>query len=134
MQARPKRGAVVLPSYTFGVDTNRNWPTNWNFDLEGASDDSSNETYHGASPGSEPEVKAMSGLERRMGFKFQIDYHSFAQLILYPEGWQVETLASDAPLMAAIAGDDDNPAVAGFDPDVSAELYTTNGDDHRRTR
>ena len=40
----------------------------------------------------------------------------------------METLASDSPLMAAIAGDDDNPAVPGFDPDVSAELYTTNGD------
>jgi hypothetical protein len=111
-----------------GVDTNRNWPTNWNFDLEGASNDPSNETYHGTAAGSEPEVKALRGLEKRIGFKFQIDYHSFAQLILYPEGWQVETLASDAPLMAAIAGDDDNPAVAGFDPDVSAELYTTNGD------
>ena len=113
---------------TDGVDTNRNWPTNWNFDLEGASADPANETYHGAGPASEPEVKAMRGLEQRIGFKFQIDYHSFAQLILYPEGWQVETLASDAPLMAAIAGDDDNPAIPGFDPDVSAELYTTNGD------
>ena len=30
--------------------------------------------------------------------------------------------------MASLAGDDDNPAVPGFDPDVSAELYTTNGD------
>ena len=30
--------------------------------------------------------------------------------------------------MAKLAGDDDQPAVAGFDPDVSAELYTTNGD------
>ena len=30
--------------------------------------------------------------------------------------------------MKALAGDDDNPAVEGFDPDVSAELYTTNGD------
>ena len=28
-------------------------------------------------------------------FKFSIDYHSFAQLILYPEGWQVETPATD---------------------------------------
>ena len=89
----------------------------------------SNETYHGAGPGSEPEVKAMRGArEARCGFKFQIDYHSFAQLILYPEGWQVETPATDAPLMTALAGDDDHPAVAGFDPDVSAELYTTNGD------
>jgi hypothetical protein len=111
-----------------GVDPNRNWPTKWNYDLEGASADSSTETYHGSGPASEPEVQAMRSLENRIRFKFQIDYHSFAQLILYPEGWQVETLASDSPLMAALAGDDDHPAVAGFDPDVSAELYTTNGD------
>jgi Zinc carboxypeptidase/Immune inhibitor A peptidase M6 len=111
-----------------GVDPNRNWPTKWNYDQEGASADSANETYHGSGPASEPEVQAMRGLEKRLKFKFQIDYHSFAQLILYPEGWQVETLASDSPLMAALAGDDNNPAVPGFDPDVSAELYTTNGD------
>jgi hypothetical protein len=111
-----------------GVDTNRNFPTKWNYDQEGASADPANETYHGSGPASEPEVQAVRGLERRIAPKFQIDYHSFAQLILYPEGWQVETLASDSPLMAAIAGDDDNPAVPGFDPDVSAELYTTNGD------
>ena len=27
-----------------------------------------------------------------------------------------------------MAGDDANPAIPGYDPDVSAELYTTNGD------
>src|SRR6185436_12199170 len=79
-------------------------------------------------PGSEPEVKALRALIKRIRPTFQIDYHSFAQLILYPEGWQVETPSTDAPLMASLAGDDDKPAVAGFDPDVSAELYTTNGD------
>src|SRR4051794_40900859 len=111
-----------------GVDPNRNWPFKWNYDLEGASNDFVTETFHGASAGSEPEVQAIRGLEARIKPLFQIDYHSFAKLILYPEGWQVETPSTDAPLMAALAGDDDKPAVAGFDPDVSAELYTTNGD------
>ena len=27
-----------------------------------------------------------------------------------------------------MVGDDANPAVPGYDPDISAELYTTNGD------
>ncbi len=111
-----------------GVDTNRNWPTKWNYDLEGASAEPSSETFHGSGPASEPEVKALRGLIQRIRPSFQIDYHSFAQLILYPEGWQVETPSTDTPLMASLAGDDDKPAVAGFDPDVSAELYTTNGD------
>ena len=111
-----------------GVDPNRNWPTKWNYDLEGASGDRTNETYHGSGPGSEPEVQALRRLERRIRPRFQIDFHSFAQLILYPEGWQVQTPATDAPLLAALAGTDDDPAVPGFDPDVSSELYTTNGD------
>jgi hypothetical protein len=111
-----------------GVDTNRNWPDKWNYDLEGASDDPTTEVYHGSGPASEPEVSAYRALEERIRAKFQIDYHSFAKLILYPEGWQVETLATDWPLTTALAGDDAKPAVEGFDPDVSAELYTTNGD------
>jgi hypothetical protein len=118
---------VIDPAHD-GVDTNRNWPEKWNYDLEGASDDPANETYHGSGPASEPEVQASRKLHQRLKPKFLIDYHSFAQLILYPEGWQVETEATDAPLMKALAGDDDHPAVPGFDPDVSAELYTTNGD------
>ena len=27
-----------------------------------------------------------------------------------------------------MAGDDANPAIPGYDPDISAELYTTNGE------
>jgi hypothetical protein len=111
-----------------GVDPNRNWPFKWNYDLEGASNDFVTETFHGASAGSEPEVQAIRGLEARIDPIFQIDYHSFARLILYPEGWQVETPATDAPLMKALAGDSAHPAVPGFDPEVSAQLYTTNGD------
>jgi hypothetical protein len=118
----------VIDPANDGVDTNRNWPEKWNYDLEGASDNPASETYHGASPASEPEVQASRNLHQRLKPKFLIDYHSFAQLILYPDGWQVETEATDAPLMKALAGDDDRPAIPGFDPDVSAELYTTNGD------
>jgi hypothetical protein len=125
---RDVNGDGVIDPANDGVDLNRNWPEKWNWDLEGASDDPASETYHGAGPASEPEVQASRNLHRRLKPRFLIDYHSFAQLILYPEGWQVETEATDSPLMKALAGDDDRPAVPGFDPDVSAELYTTNGD------
>jgi hypothetical protein len=125
---RDVNGDGVIDPLHDGVDPNRNWPEKWNWDLEGASDDPSSETYHGSGPASEPEVQASRKLHQRLRPRFLIDYHSFAQLILYPEGWQVETEATDAPLMKALAGDDDRPAVPGFDPDVSAELYTTNGD------
>ena len=38
--------------------------------------------------------------------------------------------------MTALAGDDENPGIPDFDPDVGAELYTTNGDtnDHLYAR
>jgi hypothetical protein len=111
-----------------GVDPNRNFAFKWNWDLEGASDDPADETFHGASGASEPEVQAIRSLESRIRPRFQIDYHSFARLILYPEGWQVETPATDAPIFEALGGSSDRPAVAGFDPEPAAQLYTTNGD------
>jgi hypothetical protein len=112
-----------------GVDTNRNWPEKWRYDEEGAADEFSDDTYRGASAGSEPEVATLNTLIGGLKPKFLIDYHSYGPLILYPEGWQVETPSTDTPATMALAGlDDDHPAIAGFDPDVSGELYTTNGD------
>ena len=50
------------------------------------------ETYHGAGPGLG--ARGPGRAQPRSGASSpssSIDYHSFAQLILYPEGWQVET-------------------------------------------
>src|SRR4029450_13758901 len=66
-----------------GVDPNRNWPTKWRFDPEGASDNGASETYRGPSPASEPEVQAYRALMNRLKAKFMIDYHSYGELILY---------------------------------------------------
>lgn len=119
-------GAITVGD---GVDTNRNWPTKWRFDPEGASDNTASDTYRGPSPSSEPEVTAYRALMNRLKAKFMIDYHSYGELILYPEGWQVETRATDDPILEALAGrDENNPAIPGYDPDLSAELYTVNGD------
>ena len=111
-----------------GVDPNRNYPEHWNYDEEGSSSQFSSETYRGTAPGSEPETQALMGLMERVPFKFAISYHSFGPLLLYPQGWQVQTPSADDPIYVALTGTDDNPAVAGFDPGVSADLYTTNGE------
>lgn len=111
-----------------GVDLNRNFPTKWGYDNEGSSPDPASETYRGPSPGSEPETKALDGLARRVGFEFLVNYHSAAELLLYGTGWQVSTPTPDDIIYETMAGDDANPAVPGYDPDISAELYTTNGD------
>ena len=65
---------------------------------------------------------------RKIRFEFQINYHSAAELLLYGVGWQVATPTPDDLLYETLAGDDANPAVPGYDPDISAELYTTNGE------
>ena len=111
-----------------GVDLNRNYPEHWNYDEEGSSSEFSSAVYRGPNPASEPETEASIGLFDRIDFEFAISYHSFGQLLLYPQGWQVQTPSADDPVYIALTGTDDNPAVEGFDPDVSAELYTTNGE------
>jgi hypothetical protein len=111
-----------------GVDPNRNFPTRWGYDNEGSSPFPDSETYRGPAPASEPETKALDGLMSRVGFEFLINYHSAAELLLYGTGWQVATPTPDDVIYEALAGDDANPAVPGYDPDISAELYTTNGE------
>ena len=119
-----------------GVDPNRNFPTKWGYDNEGSSPVSTSETYRGTAPNSEPETQALNGLMNRIRFKFLVNYHSAAELLLYGVGWQVATPTPDDLVYEALAGDDANPAIPGYDPDISAELYTTNGetDDHASTK
>jgi zinc carboxypeptidase/immune inhibitor InhA-like protein len=111
-----------------GVDPNRNFPTRWNYDDEGSNTEPSSETFRGTGPASEPETQAFLSLTRRVDFAFNKNDHTHGRLLLWPPGWQVDTRYADEPIMTALAGDDDNPAIPTFDPDVGAELYTTNGD------
>ncbi|HEX8157537.1 MAG TPA: M14 family metallopeptidase, partial [Solirubrobacteraceae bacterium] len=119
-----------------GVDPNRNFPAHWGFDNEGSSADPGAETYRGSAPTSEPETKAMNGFLRQVGFEFLVNYHSAAELLLYGTGFQVQTDSEDDPIYRALAGTDANPAIGSnppgaphpYDPDISSELYTTNGD------
>jgi hypothetical protein len=110
-----------------GVDLNRNWPEKWGYDNEGSSPDPADNTYRGTGPASEPETQALLGLMERVGFEFQLDYHSYGPLLLYPYGWQENTETADDPIFDALSGTDLEPAVEGYDPDLAAELYITNG-------
>ena len=111
-----------------GVDLNRNFATKWGYDNEGSSPNPASLTYRGPGPNSEPESQALEAFVGRVGFEFFVNYHSAAELLLYGTGWQVATPTPDDVIYEAMAGDDANPAVPGYDPDISAELYTTNGD------
>ncbi|MFD3588987.1 M14 family zinc carboxypeptidase [Streptomyces sp. NPDC058683] len=111
-----------------GVDLNRNFGYKWGYDDEGSSPNPTSETYRGASPESEPETKALDDFEKRVDFTYGINYHSAAELLLYGVGWQVATPTPDDVLYKALAGTPDNSAVPGYHPQVSSELYTTNGE------
>ncbi|MFK4837211.1 M14 family zinc carboxypeptidase [Microbacterium sp. ZW T2_14] len=111
-----------------GVDLNRNSPTRWGYDNEGSSPNPISLTYRGPAPGSEPESQALYDLFAKITPEFFINYHSAAELLLHGIGWQVATPSPDDVIYEAMVGDDADPAVPGYDPDISAELYTTNGD------
>ncbi|MGW5396999.1 M14 family zinc carboxypeptidase [Streptomyces sp. NPDC003952] len=111
-----------------GVDLNRNFAYKWGYDNEGSSPNQSSETYRGAKAASEPETVALDKFQKRIGFQYAVNYHSAAELLLYGVGWQVATPTPDDIAYKALAGTPENPAVPGYYPQVSSELYTTNGE------
>jgi hypothetical protein len=112
-----------------GVDPNRNFPNHWGYDEEGSSSIQSSDTYRGPAPMSEPETQAMVGLLDRIGFAFQVNWHSAGQWLLYAEGWQTGTPTADDPIYYAMSGNLDEPAIPEFHPGLSSDvLYVTNGE------
>ncbi|GAA4924259.1 M14 family zinc carboxypeptidase [Streptomyces coeruleoprunus] len=111
-----------------GVDLNRNFSYKWGYDNEGSSPDPADETYRGSGPMSEPETRALDAFQKRIGFTYGVNYHSAAQLLLYGVGWQVATPSPDDTALKALAGTPAKPAVPGYRPQLSSELYTTNGE------
>ncbi len=100
--------------YYYGVDLNRNSSFKWN--QGGSSDNACDETYHGPSAASEPEVQAIENYARSI-FPDQrgpndndpapqdaegvfITLHSYSELVLFPWGW---TDTQDAPNKAELA-------------------------------
>ena len=104
-----------------GVDLNRNYGYQWRLlsDLEcpnycedhsclnddvGASDDPTSDIYRGPKAESEPEVKAIKALvdDPNRRFRAQLDYHNYAQLILYPWGYST-LLTEDSNTLSGLA-------------------------------
>ena len=112
-----------------GVDINRNYPEHWGYDDEGSKhrDLLRHLPRHRSRPRS-PRRRPASSSSTGSIPSLADSYHSYGPLLLYPEGWQVQTPARDLPVYLALSGNDEEPAVEGTDPDVSAELYTTNGE------
>jgi hypothetical protein len=111
-----------------GVDINRNLPDHWAFAPMGSSHVPADLTYRGTAAASEPETRALVDLGARLRFRFIVNYHSFGKKLLYPIGWQEQTPTADQSIYTALAGTPVNPAIPGFKPMLSADLYPTNGE------
>jgi len=113
---------------TDGVDLNRNSAHKWAYDTAGSSGGWSSPVYRGRSAASEPETQAVDAMMQLADFEFFFDIHSAAKLLLYGNAWQTVTSSPDDHIGRALLGDAANPAVAGYEPGLGAELYVVNGD------
>jgi hypothetical protein len=68
-----------------GVDINRNYPYNF-AGCQGSSSNPGADDYHGPSAGSEPETQALMKLVAQIRPVFDISYHSYSEVVLYPTG------------------------------------------------
>jgi len=122
-----------------GVDLNRNYGFEWG--MTGASDDPSDDTYHGIAAWSEPEIQAAKNLLDSHHFVAGITYHSYGELILYPFGYAYNVVAPDNDALSELAVKmaEAIPGIPNkygkfehshkhYDPGASWTLYPTMGD------
>ncbi len=69
----------------YGVDLNRNYPTGWN-SCKGSSANTGAQDYRGTAPASEPETQAMMNFVASIKPVFDISYHSYSEIVIYPFG------------------------------------------------
>ena len=69
----------------YGVDINRNYPTSWGA-CNGSSGWKTSQTYRGDAPASEPETNALMDFVAKIKPVFNISYHAYSELVIYPMG------------------------------------------------
>ncbi len=69
-----------------GVDLNRNYA--YEFGGPGTSTNPNSDLYHGTGAFSEPETQAMEWLSENHTFKIALNYHSYADALLFPWGYE----------------------------------------------
>lgn len=111
-----------------GVDLAHNFATRFAQDAEGSSPEPGSQAYRGPTANSEPETRALDGLLRRVHFTYSVDYGAYGGRLLFPSGWQSTTATTDDPAYRALAGDDEHPAIPGYDVGLIADQALSNGD------
>lgn len=85
-----------------GVDLNRNY--SYQFGGVGSSGNANDDTYRGASAFSEPETQAMEWFTENHDFKIALNYHSYADDLLFPWGYDNSQQCPDHNLYLALTG------------------------------
>ena len=116
----------------FGVDINRNYPYQWN-SCNGSSSDTGAQDYRGPTAASEPETNVLMDFVKSIHPVFDISFHSYSELVIYPYGCGGHTETADVieplgtQIAALIPSDTGNGHyTAGLAPDL---LYPVDGAD-----
>ncbi|KAK9763898.1 hypothetical protein K7432_009037 [Basidiobolus ranarum] len=125
-----RKNRRLIYNNTYGVDLNRNWPDHW--DQGGSSHNPQDDTYLGASPGSEPEVASlMKYYLQQPRIVGAIDFHAYGELIMWPYGWTQQKSPWDSAFTAL--GKGMKAAVTKINPEnhyvpqMDATLYVASG-------
>jgi len=109
-----------------GVDINRNYPAGWN-SCSGSSGSTSAQDYRGTGPASEPETQAMMNLVASIKPVFNISYHSYSEIVIYPFGCRPNRTPTTAAVEAIGA---EIGQKLGYKPGTAWELlYNADGGD-----
>jgi len=118
-----------------GTDLNRNWGYRWGC-CGGSSGDPASETYRGASAFSAPETavvrdfvdsRVVGGVQQ---IKAHIDFHSYAELVMWPYGYTFTDVPADMTQDdhdALVAMGQAMAATNGYTPQQASDLYISDG-------
>jgi carboxypeptidase T len=107
-----------------GVDLNRNY--SYQFAGVGSSGNSNDDTYRGTGAFSEPETQAMEWFTENHNFKIALNYHSYADDLLFPWGYDNSQQCADHDLYVALS--DYMVRENNYNNYQSAFLYEAAGD------
>ncbi len=121
-----RKNRRVNSNGSYGVDLNRNYGYEWNYNNIGSSGSPSSETYRGTAAFSEPETEAIRQYCIAHNFRLALNYHTYSNLLITPWGFKPEE-TPDSLFYREIASDmtQYNNYLWGHS---TAIIYEVNGD------
>ena len=114
-------------NYGHGVDINRNYPYQWGA-CNGSSGSTWSDTYRGPAAGSEPEAQALMGLVSRVKPVFDISFHSYSEIVIYPMGCKGARTGGNRSVVEGIGAE--LGRLVDYEPGTAWELlYSVDGGD-----